>query len=202
MIRRIGVMGGTFNPIHFGHLVAAEEARRAFRLEKVIFIPSGDPPHKSRKDLWPAGLRYLLTLLAIAENPVFEASRIEIDRKGPTYTTDTLKSLHRQFPQTDIYFITGIDAILEMHTWNHGANLLRQALFVAASRPGHRLDELPLYFTPTQLKRILPLEIPLLAISSTDIRRRLKAGLSIRYLIPAPVADYLISHRVNLAGAA
>lgn len=201
MNTRIGVLGGTFNPIHFGHLVAAEEARRAFHLRKVLFMPSGAPPHKSRSDLLSAEQRYVLTLLAVADNPHFVVSRLEIERKGRTYTTDTLRALHRFYPGTDFYFITGVDAILELNTWRGGKSLLQKAHFIAVPRPGHSLDDLDTAFSKTERRRILTLEIPLLAVSSTDLRDRLKSGRSIRYLTPAPVADYLIHHHAYRVGS-
>lgn len=199
---RIGVLGGTFNPIHFGHLVAAEEARSAFRLEKVLFMPSGDPPHKRRGNLLPAEERYLLALLAVADHPYFVVSRLEMDRKGLTYTTDTLRELRRLYWKTDFFFIAGLDAILELNTWKTGKALLRQAHFIAVSRPGYSFADLAAEFTPAERRRILTLEIPGIGISSTGLRARLKAGRSIRYLTPEPVADYLLRSRAFRAGAA
>jgi nicotinate-nucleotide adenylyltransferase len=193
--QRIGVMGGTFDPIHYGHLVAAEEAREAFGLEKIIFVPAGIPPHKVEGQVTPARHRYLMTLLAIMGNPGFEASRVDLDRGRVTYTVDTLTDLTEILPpETSMYFITGADAILEILTWKAPEQVLGLAEFIAVTRPGYGLDQLatalgPLY-EPFQ-DRIHILEMPPMGISSTDLRRRLANGRSIRYLLPETVATYI-----------
>ncbi len=192
--RRVGIMGGTFDPIHYGHLVAAEEAREAFKLDKIIFVPAGTPPHKVDRQITPARHRYLMTLLAIMGNPGFEASRVDLDRGKVTYTVDTLQDLRKILPETDLYFITGADAILEILHWKAPREVLSLAEFIAVTRPGYGLDQLstalgPLY-EPFQ-DRIHILEMPPMGMSSTDLRRRLAEGRSVRYLLPEPVVTYI-----------
>jgi nicotinate-nucleotide adenylyltransferase len=197
-IKRIGVMGGTFDPIHNGHLVTAEEAWRQFGLDQVLFIPSGHPPHKEdRKSLDPED-RYLMTVIATAGNPHFKVSRMEIDRPGPSYTIDTVRDLHRIYGKnTDIYFITGADAILEILTWKEPEKVLQEAIFIAATRPGYDLKQLEESLPESEKERhandprVLVMEIPALAISSTDIRRRVSEGRPITYLVPGGVAKFI-----------
>jgi nicotinate-nucleotide adenylyltransferase len=178
-------MGGTFDPIHHGHLVAAEEVRFALGLDRVIFIPAGRPWQKREGVVTAAEQRYEMTKLATQSNPSFEVSRIEVDREGPTYTIETL---HELKSEGDLYFITGADATLDILTWKDPDEALGLATFVAVSRPGHdlgKLDDLPVK------GRVVVLEIPALAISSTDIRRRVAEGRPIRYLVPDQVARYI-----------
>jgi nicotinate-nucleotide adenylyltransferase len=188
--RRVGVMGGTFDPIHHGHLVAAEEARWQFRLDQVLFIPTGQPWQK------PVGVssaedRYLMTVIATASNPAFTVSRIEIDHPGPTYTVDTLHRLRAQLKQgTRLYFITGADAVLHILTWKDGEEVLDLAELIAATRPGYDLSKLSDRLT-SATDRVHPMEIPMLAISSTEIRARVARGAPIQYLVPEGVARYL-----------
>src|SRR5919109_5518972 len=137
----VGIMGGTFNPIHIGHLVTAEEALVAFALREVVFVPAGQPWQKDR-DVAPAEDRYLMTVIATASNPHFRVSRMEIDRPGPTYTIDTLRRLHGELGDVDLYFITGADAILQILTWKDPEEVLGEAQFIAATRPGYDLDRL------------------------------------------------------------
>jgi nicotinate-nucleotide adenylyltransferase len=185
---KVGVMGGTFDPIHHGHLVAAEEARHAFDLERVLFVPVGDPWQKADQDVSPASDRLEMVGRAIADNDAFEISRVDVDRNGPTYTIDTLRSLAEQRPGAELYFITGADAILEILTWKDPQDALRLATFVAVTRPGHDLAGLRKLGIE---ERVVLLEIPALAISSTDIRARVAEGRPIRYLVPAPVEEYI-----------
>ena len=185
---RVGVMGGTFDPIHHGHLVAAEEARHAFDLERVLFVPVGDPWQKADQDVSPASDRLEMVGRAIADNDAFEISRVDVDRTGPTYTIDTLRSLSEQRPGAELFFITGADAILEILTWKDPQVALRLATFVAVTRPGHDLGGLRKLGIE---ERVVMLEIPALAISSTDIRARVADGRPIRYLVPAPVEAYI-----------
>jgi len=187
---RIGVMGGTFDAIHHGHLVAAEEARYAFDLERVLFVPAGTPWQKEA-EVTAAEHRFAMTSLATRDNAAFEISRIEIDREGPTYTIDTLRSLHADRAEAQLFFITGADAILEILTWKDPDEALRLATFVAVTRPGHDLAELA---SRGLAGRVEVLEIPALAISSTEIRRRVAAGRPIRYLVPDAVAGYIAEH--------
>jgi len=197
-IKRIGVMGGTFDPIHNGHLVTAEEAWKQFQLDQVLFIPSGNPPHKEDRSSLNAEDRYLMTVIATATNPHFRVSRMEIERPGPSYTIDTVRELHRIYGKnTEVFFITGADAILEILTWKEPEAVLREATFIAATRPGYDLKKLE-GSLPTAEKerhasdpRVLVMEVPALAISSTDIRERVKHGRPITYLVPEGVAEFI-----------
>ncbi len=194
--RRIGIMGGTFNPIHFGHLVAAEAARVRFSLDKVIFVPSGYPPHKQTQANKNAEHRLMMTLLATIGNPYFDISGIEIDRGGYSFTFDTINELHNFYgADTQIYFITGADAILEICSWKNAELLIERCVFIAATRPGFNLndvDSLP----PAFVRNIKLMEVPALSISSTDIRKRVAAGEPIRYLLPEIVEQYIIKHKL------
>jgi nicotinate-nucleotide adenylyltransferase len=189
--RRIGVMGGTFNPIHIGHLVTAEEALRQRSLEQVVFVPAGRPWQKEGVDVAPAEHRYLMTVIATATNPRFRVSRMELDRAGPTYTVDTLRELRRELGDVDLFFITGADAILEILSWKEPAEALALASFIAATRPGYDLDRLVKELPPGLEDRVHMMEIPALAISSTDIRLRVRERRPIRYLVPEGVARYI-----------
>ncbi len=201
-VKRLGIMGGTFDPIHYGHLVTAEETRGRFKLDKVIFVPSGRPPHKKGYPVTEARHRYLMTLLAVATNPYFEVSRIEIDRRGYSYTVDTVNQFYRQMPPgTEIYFITGADAIMEILTWKNVKELLGRTRFIAATRPGIEMnhmkavvDKLP--FSASEV--IYPLAVPAMAISSTDIRRRVRQNRSIKYLLPEAVEHYIYKNGLYL----
>ncbi|HYZ93879.1 MAG TPA: nicotinate-nucleotide adenylyltransferase [Actinomycetota bacterium] len=184
-------MGGTFDPIHHGHLLAAEEARHAFSLDKVLFVPAGNPWQKDDKDVTPGEQRLEMTKLATDGNPSFEVSRLELDREGPTYTIDTLRAVREQQPDDELFFITGADAISQILTWKDPSDVLDLATFVAVTRPGHRLDDAG---SQGAGERIVVLEIPALAISSTDIRRRVAEGRPIRYLVPDAVARYIADH--------
>ncbi|NMB45233.1 MAG: nicotinate-nucleotide adenylyltransferase [Firmicutes bacterium] len=192
---RIGIMGGTFDPIHYGHLVVAEAAREAFSLEKIIFVPAGIPPHKAKEEVTPARHRYLMTLLAIMSNPYFEISRVDLDRGGVTYTVDTLADLKSQLPPAvQMYFITGADAILEILSWKSPDQVLSMAEFIAVTRPGYGLDQLSQAIGPLYAEfrdRIHILEVPPVGLSSTGLRRRLVEGRSIRYLVPETVVAYI-----------
>jgi len=198
-VRKLGIMGGTFDPIHYGHLVTAEGARDELALDKVIFVPAGKPPHKPGHDIADSGDRYKMTGLAIASNVFFEISSIEIDRPGPSYTIDTIQTVTDLYPGAEIYFITGADAVLDIITWKNVGKLLSMCYFVAASRPGYHLDELwekVGAFIQYPKKKIFNMEVPALAISSTDIRRRVREGKTIKYLLPEPVEDYIAKHKL------
>jgi nicotinate-nucleotide adenylyltransferase len=194
--RRIGVMGGTFNPIHTGHLVTADEALHAFDLDEVIFVPAGTPWQKDRSELAPAEHRYLMAVISTASNPAFTVSRIEIDRDGPTYAIDTLRALKAERAGAEFFFITGADAILQILTWKDPEAVLREARFIAATRPGYDLDRLEKELPAGLEDRVSIMEIPALAISSTDVRRRAREGRPIRYLVPAGVAAYIDKARL------
>jgi nicotinate-nucleotide adenylyltransferase len=187
-VKRLGVMGGTFDPIHHGHLVAAEEVRHAFDLDLVLFVPAGDPWQKAATDVSPASERLKMTERAVVDNPAFEVSSMDVDRDGPTYTVDTLRDLTDVHPGATLYFITGADAILDILTWKDPHEVVELATFVAVSRPGSdlgRLDALGLG------DAVVTLQIPALAISSTDIRERVAGGKPIRYLVPDQVERYI-----------
>jgi nicotinate-nucleotide adenylyltransferase len=187
--RRIGVMGGTFDPIHHGHLVAASEVRQSFQLDEVIFVPTGQPYMKTAASA--AEHRYLMTVIATASNPDFTTSRVDIDRDGPTYTIDTLRDLKREYPDDDLFFISGADAIAQIVDWKDIDELWDLAHFVAVSRPGHALTISGL---PPQ--RVSSLEVPALAISSTDCRARVGRGFPVWYLVPDGVVQYISKHHL------
>lgn len=190
MGRRLGVMGGTFDPIHHGHLLTAEEAAVQFGLEQVIFVPTGQPWMKAGREVSPAEHRYLMTVIATASNPRFTVSRIEIDRAGPTYTVDTLRALREQHPDAELFFVTGADAMLEIFSWKDPGELLSLAHFIAATRPGYDLAHFEAE-APTAHPNVTVMNIPALAISSTDIRQRVREGRPIRYLVPEGVKSYI-----------
>jgi nicotinate-nucleotide adenylyltransferase len=183
---RLGVMGGTFDPLHHGHLVAASEVAARFGLDEVIFVPTGRPWQKDDRAVSPAEDRYLMTVVATAADPRFTVSRVDIDRPGPTYTTDTLRDLAAARPGAELFFITGADALEAIVTWKDVDVLWRLAHFVAVTRPGHTLDVAGL---PEGAVSVV--EIPALAISSSDIRRRVREGRPIRYLVPTGVLQYI-----------
>jgi nicotinate-nucleotide adenylyltransferase len=188
--RRIGLMGGTFDPIHHGHLVAAEEARWQFDLDTVLFVPTGQPWQKP-VGVSPAEDRYRMTVIATASNPAFEVSRVEIDHPGPTYTVDTLRRLRAELGEdARLFFITGADAVLHILTWKDREEVLALAEFIAATRPGYDLERLTERL-PLARERLHPMEIPMLAISSTEIRARVARGAPIQYLVPDGVVEYV-----------
>ncbi|PVZ94044.1 nicotinic acid mononucleotide adenylyltransferase [Amnibacterium flavum] len=184
---RIGVMGGTFDPIHHGHLVAASEVAQSMDLDEVIFVPTGQPWQK--RGVSEAEHRYLMTVIATASNPRFTVSRVDVDRKGPTYTIDTLKDIQEQRPDADLFFITGADAIKQIISWKDVDALWELAHFVAVSRPGHvvSVSDLP-------KRNVSWLEVPALAISSTDCRSRVNRGFPVWYLVPDGVVQYISKH--------
>ncbi len=186
-------MGGTFDPVHFGHLVTAEEALAQFHLDRVVFMPTGQPQSKRHPVVTSGHERYLMTVIATASNPDFVVSSLEIDRAGPTYTVDTLRELRRIHGEdAELFFITGADAVLDMLEWKDAEELRSLASFIAATRPGYDLSELSsaLEANPSAPPVHL-MEVPALAISSTGIRQRVAAGRPIRYLLPEPVAAYI-----------
>lgn len=180
-------MGGTFDPIHHGHLVAASEVAQSFGLDEVIFVPTGRPWHKEAVS--PSEHRYLMTVIATASNPRFTVSRVDIDREGPTYTIDTLRDLKTQRPDADLFFISGADAVAQILSWRDHDELWDLAHFVAVSRPGHDLSTAGL---PSE--DVSQLEIPALAISSTDCRDRVEQGNPVWYLVPDGVVQYIAKH--------
>jgi len=189
-------MGGTFDPVHHGHLVAASEVQAFFDLDEVLFVPTGQPWQKSERQVTSAEHRYLMTVIATAANPRFRVSRVDIDRDGPTYTFDTLSDLTASMPETDLYFITGADALAEIFTWRNAPDLFTLAHFVGVTRPGYEMNAEMLTGIPAD--RVTILEIPALAISSTDCRERTAAGQPVWYLVPDGVVQYIAKH--NLYG--
>ena len=187
--QRIGVMGGTFDPIHHGHLAAASEVQRSFDLDEVVFVPTGEPYQKS--GVSQAEHRYLMTAIATASNPRFTVSRVDIDRPGPTYTIDTLRDLRKDRPDADLFFISGADAVAQILDWKDNEELWNLAHFVAVSRPGHALSIRGL---PEQ--GVSSLEVPALAISSTDCRARVDRGYPVWYLVPDGVVQYISKHHL------
>jgi nicotinate-nucleotide adenylyltransferase len=192
---RVGIMGGTFDPIHYGHLATAEAARIEFDLEEVIFTPAGNPPHKKDYEVTPAEARYLMTVLAINDNPYFKVSRMELDRAGYTYTIDTLKQFSKQHGKgTQLFFISGADAVLDILTWKDVGEVLQYCTFIAATRPGYPTDTLTQKLNELEEMygiKVFQLKVTGLDISSTDIRRKIKEGFSVKYLLPDSVEKYI-----------
>ena len=187
---RLGVMGGTFDPIHHGHLVAASEVAARFDLDEVVFVPTGQPWQKAHKQVSPPEDRYLMTVIATASNPRFSVSRVDIDRPGDTYTVDTLRDLRSlRGPQTQLYFITGADALSQILTWRGADELFELAHFVGVSRPGVDLDQKDISHLPAD--KVTLIEIPALAISSTACRERTASGLPTWYLVPDGIVQYI-----------
>ncbi len=192
--RRVGVMGGTFDPIHFGHLLAAQEALCRLRLGEVIFVPTGNSYQKSYRNVTPAEERYMMTFLATLDNPRFSVSRIEIEREDPSHTVDTLREMRYWYAgeNVEFFFITGIDALMTMNTWAEYEKIPDLCTIVAANRPGYDYERCGLdNLGEKVLRKVLRLEIPLLSISSTEIRKRVASGENLRYLLPHPVEQYI-----------
>ncbi|GAA1848222.1 nicotinate-nucleotide adenylyltransferase [Pseudonocardia ailaonensis] len=194
MQRKIGVMGGTFDPVHHGHLVAASEVADRFGLDEVLFVPTGQPWQKSAKAVSPAEDRYLMTVIATASNPRFSTSRVDIERDGPTYTADTLADLRASLPDTELYFITGADALSQILSWHKVEELFTLAHFVGVTRPGYELVDRHLPKGSVSL-----VEVPAMAISSTDCRERVAAGRPVWYLVPDGVVQYISKRRLYSA---
>jgi nicotinate-nucleotide adenylyltransferase len=194
---RVGVMGGTFDPIHHGHLVAASEVQTLFDLDEVVFVPTGEPWQKDTATVSPAEDRYLMTVIATASNPRFTVSRVDIDREGPTYTIDTLRDLKAQRPDAELFFITGADALAQILSWKDVDELWDLARFIAVTRPGHELTDRGL-----PVNRVTLQEVPAMAISSTDCRERVAAGHPVWYLVPDGVVQYIAKYHLYRAGAA
>lgn len=213
-MKKIGLFGGTFNPIHLGHLRSAEEIGESFQLDRVIFIPSSYPPHKKREGLLAAPLRAEMVRLAIADNPRFSSSEVELERSGKSYSIETLEHFRHHFgPATELYFLLGLDAFLEINTWRDYAGLFQLCHFVVMTRPGfekkfgqeHLPVELVKDFCYDHQKMgyahvsgfwVYPREITALDISSTQIRENLRAGRSVRYLLPSSVEAFIHKHKL------
>ena len=195
-IKKLGLMGGTFDPIHQGHLVAAEAVRTGFGLDKVIFIPSGQPPHKTEKAITPKETRFLMTELATVTNPYFEVSPLELTRSGFSYSADTVSYMRNQMDEGgELYFITGVDAVMEILTWKKIDVLFAGCTLIAATRPGFRpevmRERLGKQLKPEYMEKVITIEVPAMAISSTDIRDRVAKRRSIKYLVPETVEQYI-----------
>ncbi len=192
---RLGVMGGTFDPIHHGHLVAASEVAAEFDLDEVVFVPTGQPWQKSHKQVSEPEHRYLMTVIATASNPRFTVSRVDVDRPGPTYTIDTLRDLRAQRPDADLFFITGADALAQILSWKDIDELWSLAHFVGVTRPGHVLDGMG-------RSDVSLLEVPAMAISSSDCRTRVADNNPVWYLVPDGVVQYIAKYGLYLDGTA
>jgi nicotinate-nucleotide adenylyltransferase len=185
--RRIGVMGGTFDPVHNGHLVAASEVASRFSLDEVVFVPTGHPWQKTDEPVSPAEDRYLMTVIATASNPAFSVSRVDVDRDGPTYTIDTLHDLRDRYGESvELFFITGADALAAIVGWHRSEDLFDLAHFIGVTRPGHQLSDPGFPDGGVSL-----VEVPALAISSTACRQRVREGLPVWYLVPDGVVQYI-----------
>ncbi|WP_138275490.1 nicotinate-nucleotide adenylyltransferase [Rhodoluna limnophila] len=186
---RLGVMGGTFDPIHYGHLVAANEVAFALNLDHVVFVPAGQPWQKG--SVSDAAHRFEMTRLAIEGNPDFSVSRVDVDRSGATYAVDTVADIASENPDAELFFITGADALADIFSWKDPERLLKLAKFIGVSRPGHKLS------VPRGAEDVVTLvEVSALAISSTDIREKVRQGKPIRYLLPDSVIEYITEHRL------
>jgi nicotinate-nucleotide adenylyltransferase len=192
---RLGIMGGTFDPIHHGHLVAASEVAAELDLDEVVFVPTGKPWQKDDNKVSPAEHRYLMTVIATAANPRFTVSRVDIDRPGPTFTADTLRDLRILRPEAELFFITGADALAQIMTWKNVDTLWDMAQFVGVTRPGHDLVEVG------PETGVMLMEIPAMAISSTDCRARVQGHKPVWYLVPDGVVQYIAKHRLYLSDA-
>jgi nicotinate-nucleotide adenylyltransferase len=194
---RLGIMGGTFDPVHHGHLVAASEVQHRFGLDEVAFVPSGQPWQKAGTPVSPAEHRYLMTVIATASNPGFWVSRVDIDRPGPTYTIDTLRDLSGQFPGAELYFITGADALSQILSWKDADELFGLAHFIGVTRPGYDLTDAHLPQDAVSL-----VEVPAMTISSSVCRERVLTGRPVWYLVPDGVVQYIGKHRLYRGASA
>jgi nicotinate-nucleotide adenylyltransferase len=194
--RRIGIMGGTFDPVHHGHLVSASEVQAIFDLDEVIFVPTGQPWQKGNRQVSAAEDRYLMTVVATASNPRFSVSRADIDRGGTTYTIDTLHDLREAHPDAQLYFITGADALEQILSWRQAEELFAMAHFVGVTRPGYQLDD-----THLPNGSVTLVDVPAMAISSTDCRSRVAAGRPVWYLVPDGVVQYISKRDLYRDGA-
>lgn len=194
---RLGIMGGTFDPIHIGHLACAEQVREACDLDAVVFMPAGDPWMKRGRRLASAEDRFAMVCLAAQDNPHFGVSRLEIDRSGETYTVDTLRALKAHYPENvELFFISGADAVFRILEWRDAQEVASLARLVAVTRPGYEISDARSKYmrTHASIMHISQLEVTALSISSTDLREKVRAGKSIRYLVPQVVADYIQEH--------
>jgi len=198
-LTRLGILGGTFDPVHHAHLVAAQEAFYQLNLDQVLFVPAGTPPHKPSRPVTAARHRLRMVELAIGDRPCFGLSHVDIERPGPHYSADTLRLLHDEWPAATLFFIVGADALAEMLTWYQPQRIVELAELVVVQRPGIQpdLDRLEAAL-PGLRARLHPVEMPLLDISSTDLRQRVREGRPIAYLAPPEVEDYIVEHELYL----
>ncbi|RKU07447.1 nicotinic acid mononucleotide adenylyltransferase [Candidatus Poribacteria bacterium] len=190
---KVAIMGGTFNPIHYAHLLSAEQVREGLGYDKILFVPAARPPHKSLPDLVSAEHRYQMVLLATADNPYFEVSRIELERAGPSYTIQTIKALQRIYgKETELAWIIGADSLIEYKIWKDFNDVLAQCTMIVTTRPNYKLDSVPLEIR----NRVVTFRITGSDISATEIRERVRNNISIRYLVPESVVTYINQHRL------
>ncbi len=196
-LKSLGILGGTFDPIHYGHMVAAECAREAYNLDRVIFVPAARPPHKDLNEVLDSKHRFEMVKLAVEDNPYFEVSALEMERKGPSYTVETIASFQQQFPGAKIFFIIGVDALLLINTWKDIERLASLCNFVVVTRPGYLLRPEQAHLTkiPDAVwKKIQLVPIPEMNISSSDIRQRVGRGQTVKYLLPPAVEEYMLKN--------
>ncbi len=191
---KLGIFGGTFNPPHLAHLLAAESVRDHLKLDRILFVPAAIPPHKMKENVVPAKHRLEMVRLSIQGNPFFELSDIELRRKGPSYTIDTIRELKRSRPDDDLHLIMGIDLLTDFDTWKHPEEILKECRLIAMNRPGFDLAVVD----KRLLAQVELVNVPSVDISSTNIRRRVKSGRSIRYMVPAAVEDYIRTNSIYL----
>ncbi len=185
---KIGILGGTFNPIHIGHLILAEEIREKLCLDKVIFVPAYFPPHKDNSDVAPAAARYDMIKIATKNNKYFSVSGIEIKRKGRSYTIDTIREFNESYPDEELYFITGSDLLKYLEEWKDLNEIIKMVKFIVATRPGYPLEKIPSYISTLAIRAV--------DVSAFEIRARVKEGKSFRYLVPEAVFDYINKNKL------
>lgn len=196
-MERIGILGGTFDPPHLGHLILGEYAVDALRLTRVLFLPAADPPHKRDRAKTPLAHRLAMLALALADNEHFALSRVDVDRPGPHYSVDAVKILLQQYPGAEFFFIIGGDSLRDLPTWHRPAELIELCRLAVMRRPGDNLtSDLHNTILPRLSERLVMMETPVLEISSTDIVQRIRQGKSVRYLVPDAVLAYIAQHRV------
>jgi nicotinate-nucleotide adenylyltransferase len=194
---RVGVFGGTFDPIHYGHLVAAEEARVSLQLDKVLIVPAGQPPHKAARPVTPAAHRVAMVQLAIASNPHFVLNRVDLDRPGPHYSVDMITRLRREIGPGDVFLIVGMDSLMDLPTWHESERLMGLCYIVGVNRPGYTYDLAPLEKAVAGISaHIRVLEAPQLEISSHELQERVRRGLPIKYQLPEAVEEYIKQHKL------
>jgi nicotinate-nucleotide adenylyltransferase len=196
-MRRIGILGGTFDPPHIGHLVLAEAAREGLNAEKILFVPAGDPPHKQGDTRLALEHRLAMLERALGDDPAFVISRVDIDRPGPHYTVDTMRILQQQFPDAELYFVMGGDSLRDLPRWHQPEQLMQLCRFAVMSRTDTVADpHMHDAVLPGLSERVVMIDAPLIGISSTEIADRIRHGKSARYMVPMPVLDYILSHRL------